>query len=34
MMNEWTDGSLINMEAIEALSPEQLDRLAEILEKL
>lgn len=33
-MNEWTDGSLINEAAIEALTPEQLIRLAEMLEKI
>jgi hypothetical protein len=33
-MEEWTNGSLINEEAIEALTPEQLKQLEEILAKL
>jgi hypothetical protein len=33
-MEEWSDGSLINEEAIEALTPEQLKQLEEILAKL
>tara|TARA_B110000459_G_C16497973_1_gene442018 strand:+ start:324 stop:425 length:102 start_codon:yes stop_codon:yes gene_type:complete len=33
-MTEWTDGSLINEEAIAKLTPEQLRKLAEILEDI
>lgn len=33
-MNEWTDGSLINEEVLKSLTPEQLIRLAEMLEKV
>jgi hypothetical protein len=33
-MNEWTDGSLINEEAIAKLTPEELQTLAKILEKI
>jgi hypothetical protein len=33
-MKEWTDGSLINTEAIAALTPEQIKQLEEILAKL
>jgi hypothetical protein len=33
-MEEWTNGSLINTEAIEALTPEQINQLEEILAKL
>ena len=33
-MEEWTDGSLINVEAVEALTPEQIKKLEEILGKL
>lgn len=30
-MSEWTDGSLINEDVINSLTPEQLIRLAEML---
>lgn len=30
-MSEWTDGSLINEDVINSLTPEQLNRLADIL---
>jgi hypothetical protein len=33
-MSEWTDGSLINEDVINSLTPEQLIRLAEMLEKI
>lgn len=33
-MEEWKDGSLINTEAIAALTPEQIKQLEEILAKL
>ena len=33
-MKEWTDGSLINEEAIAKLTPEELQALAKILEKI
>ena len=33
-MTEWTDGSLINEDVINSLTPEQLIRLAEMLEKI
>jgi hypothetical protein len=33
-MSEWTDGSLINNEAIAKLSTEELQTLAQLLEKL
>ena len=33
-MNEWTNGSLINEDVINSLTPEQLIRLAEMLEKI
>jgi len=33
-MSEWTDGSLINHEVIDSLTPEQLQKLAEILGKV
>ena len=33
-MSEWTDGSLINEDVINSLTPEQLIRLAEMLEKV
>lgn len=33
-MSEWTDGSLINEDVLKSLTPEQLERLAVILEKL
>lgn len=33
-MKEWTDGSLINNEAIAKLSTEELQTLAQLLEKL
>jgi hypothetical protein len=32
-MEEWTDGSLINSEAIEALTPEQIEQALAILTK-
>jgi hypothetical protein len=32
-MEEWTDGSLINEEAIEALTPEQIQEALDILTK-
>ena len=33
-MSEWTDGSLVNEDVINSLTPEQLIRLAEMLEKI
>ena len=33
-MKEWTDGSLINEDVINSLTPEQLIRLSEMLEKI
>ena len=33
-MSEWTDGSLINEEVLKSLTPEQLIRLAKMLEKI
>jgi hypothetical protein len=33
-MNEWTDGSLINEDVINSLTPEQLIRLAEMLKEI
>ena len=33
-MNEWKDGSLINAATLKELTPEQLQKLAEILEKI
>jgi hypothetical protein len=33
-MSEWTNGSLINEDVINSLTPEQLIRLAEMLEKI
>jgi hypothetical protein len=33
-MNEWTNGSLINEDVINSLTPEQLLRLAEMLKDI
>ena len=33
-MSEWTDGSVINEEVINSLTPEQLIKLAQMLEKV
>lgn len=33
-MVEWTNGSLINEDVINSLTPEQLKKLAEMLEKV
>jgi len=33
-MNEWTDGSLINNEAIDKLTSEQVDALLELLKDI
>lgn len=33
-MSEWTDGSLINEDVLKSLTPEQLKRLSEMLEKV
>jgi hypothetical protein len=33
-MNEWTNGSLINEDVINSLTPEQLIRLAEMLKEI
>jgi|AntAceMinimDraft_12_1070368.scaffolds.fasta_scaffold54491_4 hypothetical protein len=33
-MKEWTDGSLINEDVLNSLTKEQLDELAEILDKV
>lgn len=33
-MSEWTDGSLINEDVINSLTPEQLIKLSEILAKV
>jgi hypothetical protein len=33
-VSEWTDGSLINEDVINSLTPEQLTKLAEILAKV
>lgn len=31
---DWTDGSLINEDVLKSLTPEQLERLAKMLEKI
>jgi hypothetical protein len=33
-MEEWTDGSLINNEAVDNLTDEQVDKLLEILKNI
>lgn len=33
-MSEWTDGSLINEDVLNSLTPEQLIKLSEILAKV
>lgn len=33
-MSEWTNGSLIDMDVLKSLTPEQLKKLSEILAKV